>query len=316
MGMLKTLALAGAATIVASVTASAADLGPPPMPLPPPPMMAPGIEASGWYLRGDIGVGAIDATKFKYSDNAPGFAFDNKDFQHQVFGGIGVGYQFNSWLRFDVTGEYRGKTGWGIRDSYTGSAFNCSSFYVGAPVGSVFCRPTGSNNIKANISSMVLMANAYLDLGTWNGLTPFVGVGLGMTQNKVTGVSDNGFATNTVSASTFLGAPVGSSATSNTFGTAANGSKSNVAWALMAGVAYDVTPNAKVEFGYRYLNLGKIETGNFSCSGGCAGIYSLGAKTLDSHEFKVGMRWHFGAVGYAPSPAEYPVAEPRMIKKF
>ncbi len=316
MGILKTLALAGAATIGATVAASAADLGPPPMPLPPPPMMAPAMEASGWYLRGDIGIAALDATKFKYSDNAPGFSFDNKDFQHQVFGGIGVGYQVNSWLRFDVTGEYRGKSGWGIRDSYTGSAFDCSSFYAGAPAASVFCTPTGSNGIKGNISSMVLLANAYLDLGTWNGLTPFVGVGVGMTQNKVSGVTDNGFATNTVTASTFLGAPVGSSATSSTFGTAANGTKSNFAWALMAGVAYDVSPNYKVELGYRYLNLGKMQTGTFSCAGGCAGSYSLGAKTVDSHEFKVGMRWLIGGTGYAPAPMPYPVAEPRVITKF
>jgi opacity protein-like surface antigen len=229
----------------------------------------------------------------------------------------------NSWLRFDVTGEYRGKTGFGVRDHYSVAGQDCSGFYPGPPVaGSVTCTNSGSNNIRGSVSSTVFLANAYLDLGTWYGLTPFVGVGVGMAQNRITGVNDQGFATNAVTAATAAGvaagAFVGQSATNSTFGGAASGTKSNFAYAVMAGVAYDVTQNVKLELAYRYLNLGKITTGTFACAGGCDANYSLGAKTLDAHEFKLGMRWMLGGPSYAPAPAPlaYPVEPPRVVKKF
>ncbi|MGL4634378.1 MAG: outer membrane protein [Beijerinckiaceae bacterium] len=317
MRSLKTLVLAGVVTIGATAVASAADLGPPPVAMPHPPMAHPIAESGGWYLRGDIGIGALDAQKFEYSDRPAGLAFTSKDFQQQIFGGIGVGYQFNSWLRFDVTGEIRGKTGFSVHDKYSIGGQNCGNLY-GQPAAAVTCTNFGENANRGSVSSSVFLANAYLDLGTWSGLTPFVGVGIGMTKNTVHGVQDTGYATNQVTASTIpLIAPVGQSATTATYGTAANASKTNVAWALMAGVAYDVTPNYKVELGYRYLNLGKISTGNYTCAGGCAATYSLGAKTLDSHEFKIGMRWMLGGPSYAaaPAPMHYP-AEPRVMKKF
>jgi opacity protein-like surface antigen len=324
MGSLKTLALAGAVFAGATAVASAADLRyPQPVGLPPAPHAAPIAEASGWYLRGDIGIGAIDAKKFDYSDKPAGLTFGNKDFESQVFAGVGIGYQVNSWLRFDVTGEYRGKTGFGVRDNYSIGGQDCSSFYAGPPAaGSVTCANSGSNNIRGNVSSTVILANAYLDLGTWYGLTPFVGAGVGMAQNRVSGVSDHGYATNTVTAATAAGiasgAFVGQSATNSTFGNAGNGTKSNFAYAVMAGVAYDVTQNVKLELAYRYLNLGKMTTGTFSCAGGCAATYSLGAKTLDAHEFKLGMRWMLGGPSYAaaPVPMAYPVEPPRVVKKF
>ncbi len=69
MGSLKTIALAGALLTGMTTLASAADLrGPLPMVLPPAPIAAPVVEQSGWYLRGDIGVAAVDARELSYSD--------------------------------------------------------------------------------------------------------------------------------------------------------------------------------------------------------------------------------------------------------
>ncbi len=176
----------------------------------------------------------------------------------------------------------------------------------------MFCVGNGANNIRGNISTIAVLANAYVDLGTWHGITPFVGAGVGFAQHWVSGVSDSGFATNTVTASAAPPPAVGFAVTNPTFGTAANSTKTNFAWALMAGLAYDVTPNYKVEFAYRYLNMGKFQTGLFNCAGGCPAPFSLEAKTLDSHDFKVGMRWHLGGPSYTPVP----IAEPRVITKF
>ncbi len=310
MGSLKTIALAGALLTGMTALASAADLrGPLPMALPPAPIAAPVIEPSGWYLRGDIGVAALDAREFSYSDNPANLAFKGKDFQSQIFGGIGIGYQYNSWLRFDVTGEFRGRSGFSINDHYSNPPADCSQLYARA-TGYATCRNFGENINRGSVSSMVLLANAYLDLGTWYGLTPFIGGGVGVAQNKVSGISDYGYATNLVTASTDA-ANVGFSATSAVYGTAGNGTKTNFAWALMAGLGYDVAPNLKLELGYRYLNLGKITTGNYDCASPCA-PYSLGAKTLDAHEFRFGMRWMLGGPAYAAAP---PPAYP-VIKKF
>lgn len=313
MGSLKTLALAGAALAAASVTASAADLrGPIPIGLPPAPIAAPIAEASGWYLRGDVGVGEMDSDRFKYTDNPAGLTFRSKNFDSPIFGGIGIGYQVNSWLRFDVTGEYRGKTGFQTHDSYQNAGIGCGGFY-GQPAGAVTCTNSGQNLNRGSVSSLVLMANAYLDLGTWYGLTPFIGGGVGVTQNRVSGVVDTGYTQNVVTATTIPAiAPIGQTGTSPTFGSAANGNKTNFAWALMAGVGYDVTQNLKLELSYRYLNLGKMTTGTYACAGGCGTTYALEARNLDSHDFRFGMRWMLGGPTYAAAP---PPAYP-IVKKY
>jgi opacity protein-like surface antigen len=310
MGSLKTLAMAGVLLAGATTVAAAADLrGPAPIGLPPPPVAMPIAESSGWYLRGDIGLAALNSGDIRYSDNPAGITYHGKDFQNQMFGGIGIGYQFNSWLRFDVTGEYRGKTGFSIQDQFNGRNVGVTCAGVANPLQD--CGFTGGNRNTGSVSSMVFMANAYLDLGTWHGLTPFIGAGVGIAQNKVSGVTDQGYATlTTFNTGTNV---VLASATSPTYGYAANGTKSNFAYALMAGLAYDVTPNYKVELGYRYLNMGKFSSGTYTCAGGCTGVYSLEGRNLDAHEFKLGMRWLLGGPAVASAPVAYP---PMVMKKF
>lgn len=311
MGSLKTLAMAGALLAGATTVAAAADLrGPAPIGLPPPPMAAPIAESSGWYLRGDIGIAALNSGKYNYSDNQPGITFTSKDFQQQIFGGIGVGYQFNSWLRFDVTGEYRGKTGFSVHDEYSGR--NVGQDCAGAVNALLDCGFAGGNRNTGGISSMVFLANAYLDLGTWYGLTPFVGAGVGVSQNRVSGLADQGYATQTTF-NTGTNVVAAGPFTSPTFGTAGTGTKSSFAYALMAGVSYDVTPNYKVELGYRYLNMGKFQSGTYTCAGGCGGTYSLQGRDLDAHEFRFGMRWMLGGPAVSSAPIAYPV---HVTKKF
>ena len=83
---------------------------------------------------------------------------------------MGVGYEWNSWLRFDVTGEYRTKAAFKATGRYT-------DFCAGG--GNCFDVNTG------NFSSAVFLANAYVDLGTWWCLTPFIGVGVGGACNMI-----------------------------------------------------------------------------------------------------------------------------------
>lgn len=181
---------AGAVAIVVSSTAVyAAD-----MPAPPPEMIylpAPCCGAGGWYLRGDIGIGVQTFSEFDFTQTNPAFVWPSnwqivqKDIQDTAIFGLGVGYVVNNWLRVDVTGEYRTEAAFKATGSYSGVANFCNP-PLGGGVGTCFDVNSG------NISSSVFMANAYVDLGTWWCLTPFIGAGVGGAYNRITGVQDNG----------------------------------------------------------------------------------------------------------------------------
>ena len=80
------------------------------------------------------------------------------------------------------------------------------------------------------------MVNAFVDLGTWNCFTPFVGAGIGAAYNTAVGLHRHQSLASPASA----------------FGR--NPSEWHFAWALYAGVSYNVTKNFKVDLTYRYLN--------------------------------------------------------------
>ena len=290
MGSLKTLALAGAMAVSASAIASAADF-PVAQPMaPPPPPELRGTISSGIYLRGDVGVGA--QTVGKYSQAAEG-AIESGQFFAQtdnaaVFAGVGIGYRFNNWFRVDGTFEYRGAGQIGVTDRVTFPALGGIAHL--------------NNTYKGNLSSMVALFNGYVDLGTWNCLTPYIGAGIGYASNRITGLTDQG--ANWVDTTTAIIQP--------TLGTAGNGTKTGVAWALMAGVGYEVNKNLTLEIGYRYLNLGDAQSGVIRNAFLNDTYAPLKAKSLDSHDIKIGMRWNFGEpdccgpverpVTYAPAP--------------
>ena len=92
---------------------------------------------------------------------------------------VGVGYQMNNWLRFDFTAEHRAMAKFKVLGSY-------QEFCAGGTA-TCFDQYDGSH------SAEVFLANAYLDLGTWWCLTPFVGVGVGGAWNTVSAVTDVGF---------------------------------------------------------------------------------------------------------------------------
>jgi opacity protein-like surface antigen len=89
-------------------------------------------------------------------------------------------------------------------------------------------------------------------------------------------------------------------------------SKTNFAWAVMAGLAYDVNERLKLELGYRYINMGDLKGMN-GCGNPTCGI--IGLKDVDAHEFRIGMRWMLGGPTYAaaPPPMPYPA---HVTKKF
>lgn len=291
MGSLKTLALASAVALGVPAFASAADF-PISSPPPPPPesLGLKGTISSGVYLRGDIGVGQLQTSKYYQQDVASvnGTFFGAGD-TTTVFAGAGLGYRFNNWFRVDGTLEYRGGAHFSVNDKLT---YNNGFGIV-----------QQSNSYKGNISSMVALFNAYVDLGTWYCLTPYIGAGIGYATNTISGMTDQGIV--------FAGGP-----SSATLGTAGNGDKSGVAWALMAGVGYEVNKNLTLEAGYRYLNLGEAQSGRIQNAFLNQSYAPLKVKELESHDFKIGMRWNFGEPDCCGPTERVAPYYPPTVRKF
>jgi len=255
--------IGAAAAVLLSAPALAADMAQPlpqpQMPYQPIPLVVEQPEGA-WYLRGDIGVGVTSQANFVYQPNPANPPVDilaqHGALADTVFFDVGAGYEFNSWLRFDVTAEYRTK-----------SAFNGFIMYSCSSSGCV-----AGDQYNAFLKSDIFLANAYIDLGTWNCLTPFIGFGLGGAYNTFSDLSDLGVGTS-----------------GNGIGT--NTSQLNFAWALHAGLDYHVTDNFTVELAYRYLSYGSVSD-QINCLGGCnPDIYKL--QDLTSQDFLLGVRWRF-----------------------
>lgn len=283
MGSLRASATAGgflALALAGLSTAEAADLLPPPVM----PEVHQQEIGGNWYLRGDVGVSRYEGGKFS-SAAAPNATFFGEDFGSGAFAGAGIGYQFSRWFRADVTGEYRFSTGFKVNDR------------------DAFSDAFGNNIIsheksKGGYSAAVFLANGYFDLGTWYGITPFVGAGVGYAFNRLSGWETE--TANIYANPTF---PVGVSG-----GTIRDRNKGDFAWALHAGLAYDVASNLKLELAYRYLNLGSVQTGVIDCYCGQP-LQGLKAKNLESHDIKLGMRW----VLDSPAPVLGPAP---LIRKY
>jgi opacity protein-like surface antigen len=264
-----------AIALLAGGTAHGADYS---QPLPQQPIIIqqPPVQefASNWYLRGFVGAGMNANYNLDYIVNpahSTGFVFDQHSIGDTFFVGTGIGYEWNNWLRFDVTGEYRGKTQVNARGVYD----------VVTGFGDAY---------QGYLQSLVFLANAYVDLGTWNCFTPFVGFGLGTARVKLADFTDMGVGT--------TGAGFGR-----------NPSQWNFAWALYAGVAYEVTTNLKIDLSYRYLNYGSI-TDTVDCIGGCIPD-SYKFSNLYSHDFMLGLRWT--CCESAPPPPRYVYTPPPPI---
>ena len=243
------VACAGAATAVSA--AQAADM----------PQPVPEIVVRGWYLRGDIGYSNQHVDEL---DNALYDSYDSvdniyKDFDGAPFFSAGIGYRWNHWFRTDITGEYRSKSDFDGLDIAHQGVFP----------------PEIPDNYTAKKSEWVALLNGYLDIGTWHGITPFVGAGVGAANIKISDFTD-----------------VGVNVDSVAFGD--NHDEWNFAWAAYAGLAFDVTDAFTVELAYRFLDLGDAQSGDLVGFDGTNNIDNpMKFKDITSHDLKLGVRYTF-----------------------
>ncbi len=221
-------------------------------------------SVSRCYLRGDVGY-SYGGTPVVHVDS-PRYDFigtDDEEIDGTWMGEVGIGCGSGSrGFRADFTIGYRGE-----RD-VTGIKTDRPGFHFPA-------------EFETSVSTTTAMANLYYDFGQIRGFVPYVGVGLGVAHHDLEDVSFSG-----------VGAGAGA-----TFNGLKGRSETNFAWSLMAGVAYQVSHRAVLDFGYRFIDRGEVSTRRgdicpISCAGGSRD--RLTVEDMYSHEFKVGLRYHFG----------------------
>ena len=121
-----------------------------------------------------------------------------------------------------------------------------------------------AGDTTAKIQATTALVNGYLDLGTWYRVSPYIGAGAGVAYARVFDYASP--------------APPLSGDTSK--------NQWNFAWAGMAGIAFAITHNLKIDVGYRYLNIGDVKTGSDAFG-------AMTFKNVAAHQVRVGLRWSF-----------------------
>ena len=224
---------------------------------------------TGWYIRGDIGTGIMNA---EFESNI--FSGSSEMGTPLTFGVAG-GYQATDALRLEV--------GLNFFDDLGGTGRS-----GGNPCPTVPAVITGTcfTATDTDVSASNFMLNGYLDLKTGSGFTPYVGAGAGIAYLSWRDFTGTETCVGTV-AGDCGGAGAGTTVlSSNTFVT-----DTSFTWAanIMAGISYDLTENAKLDIGYRYTYFGESQIADASANPGLTNSVSAGS--TDVHEVRVGLRY-------------------------
>lgn len=219
--------------------------------------------ASNWYVRGDLAY--AQETLPTISPVLNTFSAD-----------IGGGYKVNNWFRTDLILDYRSQI-----HTIGSVATPCSVVLPSVITGLPTITPqTCIGHTDTELHRWDLLANGYLDLGTWDGFTPYIGAGAGVSFGRTIQSVNYTFGNNLpCQAVCAIGGNVFSD-----FDSSQSSMTYRFAWALMAGVAIAMTDHAQLDVGYRFLDLGPI-TGISSITG------TPVTKIIRANEVRAGVRY-------------------------
>ena len=219
----------------------------------------------GWYIRGDVGyafvderdgVDALDTLGVpKFGGSAPTVLPFDSDFDDGYTVGVGIGARLSQYLRADITADYFGGSGVHFQQQ-TDPA--CAG---------IACAP---DVYEADLDAVIVMANAYVEAGTYAGITPYVGAGVGFAHVEY----DDVIVTCDACAAT--------GGATQTF-VYDSDSSLRLAWSLSAGASYDINDQFAIDAGYKFTRIqddviANIEGTKFEDDG------------IDLHQIRVGAR--------------------------
>jgi len=265
------------------------------------PTLAQPVEiGSGWYIRGDVGLTSDNLPSISLSSSlaaqsvgAQSSTIPPAGSASQVDSGLfgsnqsstswmldaAAGYRVNNYLRLEAEYAY-----WaGPSGTQNGGQVVCPYQLQGlssqgtnpVELGYLYnANDTCNGSLKSRQSNNLVLANAYIDLATIYGFTPYVGAGLGMNVSRQKGgltyyqTSDGSvYGANLTPTGTFPNVWLDQYANTITpqpkiafaqqnWNRTISSTKYNAAWALSFGVGYQLTPAATLDLSYRYLNMG------------------------------------------------------------
>lgn len=249
------------------------------------PELQPVEIGNGWYLRGDVGYnfssesGYHEDRRFLERTGGRVGVFD-EDATSKLSASVGAGYQFTDWLRGDVTAEWLSTAD----VSYDGTA-PCFVDVRTFPDGEEMitrtrsgCRDEGSSDLDI----YNYMANAYVDLGTVSGFTPYVGAGIGVA-NVQSSLNYKQSCNESEEPDVRCVYPP----TRGSFGSSStiieedfSDSTWQLSYALMAGASYAFNRSLSLDVGYRYLSVPEVDMFGTDFDDG-----------FDMHQIRAGVRY-------------------------
>lgn len=223
----------------------------PPMVIDTPEEYVPVEVGNGWYLRGDIG--------YKFNTPYRDTVFASASYSQEenilpLTGSIGFGYRFTDYFRMEAN--------LGLLTTNSSSLNYLTDDGMGVVVSEV--------NVGTENEIWTGMVNAYADLGTYVGFTPYVGAGIGVAATK----RNYSFSENFVD-----GAIVDVAYADNAL-------QYVFAYSIGAGVNYQLTKNLSVDLGYEYFSAPDAEYVTMVTPT----TYAINSG-VDYHQVKLGLRY-------------------------
>lgn len=230
---------------------------------------------SGWYLRGDVGYAFNSA--YEVNESPSGLSTKNKAWS----GSIGMGYHFTDYFRAEVdlgilpSGEFDRRYTTTCEGTETYSIITDGGTVVeGTRPGERPCEGFDSGDNTA----YNFMAKGFVDLGTYVGLTPYVGGGVGVAYSSYKLSEDARDCNNSTNFECYD--------PSFYEGTQSRERQYNFSYALGAGVAYEIAKNVQLDLGYEYVAVPSAKFINVDNAGN-----PYVDEGVDFHQVKLGLRY-------------------------
>ena len=133
--------------------------------------------------------------------------------------------------------------------------------------------PAPPDPIFADIDTHSLMANVYYDWDIGRRFKPYVGAGIGLAYHDMSALD--------------CAPAIPGVCTPGNF--QRGGENLSFAWSLMTGVGFEVSDRVTVDVGYRYIDLGEVESNSVDDVGFANPTHTV--EDITSHEIKFGVRF-------------------------